>query len=132
MPWPNECIVDLPNGKEVKIGDGCNEAIAPDGMHCLHFNPDHHGLVMHDGPGLGQRYIDCRNAPGINGRKIHFPCWVHYDMRCLTVVGPEAGGPANVLFGRFDDKFASVEWVQVTRSRAGDAGAYAWEEDKGK
>ena len=50
-PWPNVCVVQLPNGSVSPVGGGCAEGIAPDGKHCFHFIQDHAGVMMHDGPG---------------------------------------------------------------------------------
>jgi hypothetical protein len=133
MPWPNVCVVQLPNGPYASVGGGCAEGIAPDGKRAFHFLSDHAGVVMHDAPGAPGRYIDFRKAPGMDGHACHFPAWAHYDARFFTVTGPQAEGKAaNVLFGQFDDKFTTVvKWVQVTKSPTGDIGSFAWIAPKG-
>jgi hypothetical protein len=134
LPWPTVGLAELPNGSWRKIGGGCGQSLAADLSHIFHFRPDHQGVLMYDKDGANPRYIDFSHAPGIDGNRVHYPVWAHYDPRFFTVTGPQAldaqhtAPPAFVLFGQFNDSFTDVaKWVKVTNStQGGDTGSYAW------
>ena len=134
VPWPTVGVVQLPNGPIQATSGGCNDGLAPDGLHFFHFRSDHKGVYVHDKGGANERFISFGDGPGIEGNLVHYARWSSYDPRFFTVTGPQSPDrkPSNVLFGQFNETFtAVVKWAKVTQSPTGDVGSHAWVAPKG-
>ncbi|MEX0887256.1 MAG: LamG-like jellyroll fold domain-containing protein [Phycisphaeraceae bacterium] len=125
-PWPDAGILELADGRWLRLGRGCWVSLAPDNSYRFWvFDGPHRNVTIFEPGAADSRLVNINDAPGIDGYEVYHPRWANHP-RVLAMTGPykvggggnriRAGGrEVNIYVGRFDTAFTEVErWVQVS------------------
>jgi hypothetical protein len=140
LPWPFAAVVELPDGAQARIKNGCWPAIAPDYSYLSWtFAGSHRHLHMHDLWSNRDWEVRITKAPGMEDHELYHPRWSNHA-RFMTFSGPykkkkkqkknvtDLGSPAvDINIGRFNEDFTEIEaWVDVTDSKHGEFFPDVW------
>jgi len=140
LPWPTTAVVELPDGVQARIKDGCWPAMAPDHSYLSWtFSGSHRHVHMHDLWGNRDWRVKITNAPGMEDYELYHPRWSNHA-RYMTFSGPykkkkkqkknvtQLGSPSvEINIGRFNEDFTEIEaWVAVTQSEHGEFFPDVW------
>jgi hypothetical protein len=125
-----QSLLDLETKAVTPVTGGCDPSYSPTTDHFFAMTGYHRDVMMFElvnGKAEKPRGIPINTMPGIDGReKVWHPRWSTHP-RIFSIMGPEAGAPAQIYLGRFNKDVTAVEaWVQITDNKQGNGWSHAW------